>query len=423
MESPSADLRRRCRTLERPAARLGKKPSVGHESLKLETVARDGSATRKPGTLKRELSPSTNSSATTSSSEGAGLGRRKRAVLTRVGHRRQAQHLMRSLEEDEYGLEFLEQEAVTPRVGKLYKARVAELVAQSQDPRILDAAPAVLDAALVKFFTVLFFRGEQASTGLQVSSAVLHHRPGYGKGGSLKLPRCWRALRGWRRLCPPRSRQPEPLMVWAGIMHEMVSMNMARVALLIALSLSTYLRPSSLLMLTSADLYPPVLGISLYWSLLVHRQGSRPSKTGEYDLSVVLDSYWLLFLTPVLELLQKESPGVPVWGFGYPTVLSTLRQACINLGLKPVTPYQARHSGASTDRASNARTLLDIQKRGGWKTMKSVCRYEKGARLAQRASKLTPLQVSHFGECLRHLEDALVWGKPIAKPGGIKAGR
>jgi len=271
---------------------------------------------------------------------------------------------MRSLEEDEYGLEFLEQEAVTPRVGKLYKARVAELVAQSQDPRILDAAPAVLDAALVKFFTVLFFRGEQASTGLQVSSAVLHHRPGYGKGGSLKLPRCWRALRGWRRLCPPRSRQPEPLMVWAGIMHEMVSMNMARVALFVALSLSTYLRPSSLLMLTSADLYAPVLGISLYWSLLVHRQGSRPSKTGEYDLSVVLDSYWLLFLTPVLELLQKEPPGVPVWGFGYPTVLSTLRQACINLGLKPVTPYQARHSGASTDRASNARTLLDIQKRG-----------------------------------------------------------
>ena len=173
-------------------------------------------------------------------------------------------------------------------------------------------------------------------------------------------------------------------------MHEMVSMNMARVALFVALSLSTYLRPSSLLMLTSADLYAPVLGISLYWSLLVHRQGSRPSKTGEYDLSVVLDSYWLLFLTPVLELLQKEPPGVPVWGFGYPTVLSTLRQACINLGLKPVTPYQARHSGASTDRASNARTLLDIQKRGGWKTMKSVCRYEKGARLAQRASKPTP---------------------------------
>ena len=48
-----------------------------------------------------------------------------------------------------------------------------------------------------------------------------------------------------------------------------------------------------------------------------------------------------------------------------------------------MVPYQCRHSGASIDRAEQKRSLLEIQKRGQWKSNRSVVRYEKGARLGQ----------------------------------------
>ena len=72
------------------------------------------------------------------------------------------------------------------------------------------------------------------------------------------------------------------------------------------------------------------------------------------------------------------------------------------LGLKPLDPvlYQARHSGASTDRASGVRTLAEIQKRGRWSSPASVVRYEKGGRLSEQLGRLPSelqghLQVVH----------------------------
>jgi hypothetical protein len=57
-----------------------------------------------------------------------------------------------------------------------------------------------------------------------------------------------------------------------------------------------------------------------------------------------------------------------------------------SLGLAPLGKfhlYRLRHGGASHEAASRLRSLVGIQSRGRWQSLKSVRNYEKGSRLAQ----------------------------------------
>ena len=47
----------------------------------------------------------------------------------------------------------------------------------------------------------------------------------------------------------------------------------------------------------------------------------------------------------------------------------------------PIIPYQARHSGASSDVASGRRTVHETKLRGRWQADASLRRYQKGGRL------------------------------------------
>ena len=64
-------------------------------------------------------------------------------------------------------------------------------------------------------------------------------------------------------------------------------------------------------------------------------------------------------------------------------------------------PYELRHAGPSWEKLLNLRTQAEVQKRGRWKTLKSVMRYEKAGRLHQEMSKLDPDLRHHLEECAR----------------------
>ena len=109
----------------------------------------------------------------------------------------------------------------------------------------------------------------------------MRHKPRYGRMGEGKLPHSWRALRGWRKLRPGRSRKAMALAVCAAITIEMVRMGFLRMALFLMTALSTYSRPSELIRCRVFSLVPPMPGISEYWCLLLPPE-ERPerSKTG-----------------------------------------------------------------------------------------------------------------------------------------------
>ena len=97
---------------------------------------------------------------------------------------------------------------------------------------------------------------------------------------------------------------------------------------------------------------------------------------------------------PLMKQLVNRSPELPLWCFDYSHYSKIFGQVVETLGLD-MTPYQLRHSGPSTDRSRNLRSLLEVQKRGRWRSHKSVARYEKSARLAANFQSLSPALQHH----------------------------
>ena len=350
------------------------------------------------------------SGGSTSDASDGNVGRQRKLVARRRNRWRRWHQ--KAEESRRRGASLLEENAVTPRTLEGYRQELRSFRRASG----IDAARAEseeLDAALVLHLETLFFEGWDPSRGVRLMAAVLHFQPKFGRGGERALPRGWRSLRGWRRLCPPRSRAPECLEVWGVIINGLVRDVSVDMGVFVALSISTYARPSALLALQANWMVRPDLGP--HWALLLNPpEGHRPTKTGEWDQSVLLDSSWLTWLGPALERLKANGqPGRPVWHFDYPDYLASFRHVAKAEGMADLTPYQTRHSGASIDRFNNWRSLADVKKRGGWRSDKSVARYEKAARLGVQKEKRGDAIVGHGKRCLRALEDILLRGRTL----------
>jgi hypothetical protein len=80
------------------------------------------------------------------------------------------------------------------------------LLVQNKFPETLEA----LDETLVHLFDHLFYSGLEVSEGSKIMAAIQHMEP----AAHGKLPRAWRAVKGWGKLPPPRTRLPLP---WMGL--------------------------------------------------------------------------------------------------------------------------------------------------------------------------------------------------------------
>jgi hypothetical protein len=160
--------------------------------------------------------------------------------------------------------------------------------------------------------------------------------------------------------------------------------------------------------LKKGHLTRPTAGVTSEWTILLHPEElESPSKTGEFDLSVALDSRWMqAWINPVAEAL-KRTQGEQLWDFTYADAAAELKTIGELLGVS-LTLYQARHSGPSIDRSQKARDMGEVKKRGGWKSWKSLQRYEKSARLANTFANMTEAQKTFFQTCEARLEDCML---------------
>ena len=159
-----------------------------------------------------------------------------------------------------------------------------------------------------------------------------------------------------------------PLGVWCAVAVEMKKAGQTRMAVFLVLSVSTYSRPAELFRCTTRCL-------------------------------------------PFLEALKQQPATAPLRDFQYGEYLGAFRQASQNLGLD-LSPYQTRHSGPSIDRARNWRSLYEVQKRGNWKTYKSVARYEKAGRLSLSYQSLPRSLQVYTDLCEQCLGDVLLNRRP-----------
>ena len=73
--------------------------------------------------------------------------------------------------------------------------------------------------------------------------------------------------------------------------------------------------------------------------------------------------------------------------------------------------YQTRHSGASRDAKEMRRTGAEIQKKGDWRSAKSVNRCEKSGRLSAAWDSLTPALQHHALRCEAGLWETVAYGR------------
>ena len=239
--------------------------------------------------------------------------------------------------------------------------------------------------------------------GSKCLAAVKFFLPTFSRLGSDHLPRAHRAVNSWTKLRPGQQRLPVPLVVLHAILGFLLHRGDTVIALMLLFQFRTYIRPGQCDLLKVKQLIPPAIHAGKayrHWAInLSPIEDCRPGKTGQFDETILYDTEtpWIhqFFAT----LTSNRDPESLLWPIPGPTVIIALQDACRALQLEPlaVCRYSLRHGGASEDILSQQRSLLEVKRRGGWRTDSSLKRYGKEALIQSELRKVHP-HVIQFGK-------------------------
>ena len=239
--------------------------------------------------------------------------------------------------------------------------------------------------------------GKGSHEGEKTLAAVeFHHHKLKGK-----LNRSRRALRGWRKLVPQKSRLPLPRLVAYGIAMRLIFLQKLDMALMVLLSFDAYLRPGEAIGLLGKNLVAPVAKAGRqyrhYTVIVKDEDECQPDKTGTFNNSIVLDnpltSPWLG--PALMRLKKKNGKENPLFNIKMEQYRDAFQKAGSWLGLPGLHTYQLRHGGASEDLASKTREYNMVKDRGRWRTDTSVRRYAKIGKLQNLMSEM-PSWALHY---------------------------
>ena len=196
-------------------------------------------------------------------------------------------------------------------------------------------------------------------------------------------------------------------------------------ALMTITAMDCYLRPGEAVGLSPSCVVPatPRLGAAYrFAALLVHPSwDGRPSKVGQFDESLLLDTPGREWLGAALCKLKCEREGsTTLFGYGLQEWSRIFHECARELGAPEEPLYVLRHTGASDDYLRKARRLPDIKKRGRWADDRSVRRYEKSARALYGGSLLQPSLQEHALQCESALQGVLTNGSRAPLWAGVR---
>ncbi|CAK0818286.1 unnamed protein product, partial [Prorocentrum cordatum] len=220
--------------------------------------------------------------------------------------------------------------------------------------------------------------------------------------GSGTLPRVTRALRGFGKKRPPRSRAPAPKELMAAAVSMLLALGLYDQALQVAVLFYTYIRPGALRQLTVGQLLPPARrsGPLSHWSIILAPTETVGAprvltKTGTSDETALLDEP--AWLGPVLQAHARgKPPTAPLFTTGGPGMAAAFGRAVAALGVPGVCLYQLRHGGASDDLLTQRRPADAVKARGHWKSESSLRRYAKPGAIHQLLNAM-PAENRAFG--------------------------
>lgn len=292
-----------------------------------------------------------------------------------------------------YGRSILGRVAVGRAVQEDYEKRLLAFRVFTKENTLCLESDEDVEEALVLYMTEAFMEGRPSDHGRKMFAAFQWQNPQYGRFGGRALPRVRMALQGWAKGSPPRHRLP---MAWneaCAIAAELLRERQWEHAVCMLLMFDLYLRPGEAFSLTVGSAAPPVAEgerSTQNWAFSVRPYAEGiPAKAGAFDDGVVLDHPKRLFLGPLVGALRAKRPAhaklfatVDARCFG-----KSFRVAIARLRLDLVL-YQARHGGASADRAEGFRPLEEVRKRGRWRSEAGTRRYERHGKLQAKLAAL-----------------------------------
>ena len=305
-------------------------------------------------------------------------------------------------------LTFLENSAVKDS-GRYYAA-INEFLSW---PSLLDVKlveDAEVDAACTTWANEQYRLGKAANKGEVLLASIGHCFPEFSSFGSHKLPRFRRALKGWRRRTPARSRRPHVWSMWSMLAWHLFLHGHWLMGIYILWCVCLYTRPSELLSVRRRDIQRPVKGMTSRYQLLLFPE-ERPSRSKTYAANDTIEMHceWAPWLEQTAAALADGNPNELVFPFSYPEFVTEVQHSTKKLKVKMV-PYEARHSGPSIDAARLCRSRQEIKARGRWAQDRSVLRYEQRARLVRSFNELSAEQQALAERCEEMLE-AMILGR------------
>ena len=275
----------------------------------------------------------------------------------------------------------LERMAVSEPVAWDYMRRIGDLKAYVKANKLSLKGILKFDEACCKFLNNIFEQGIDLHEGTKFWAAVQDAFPDYAHKNCLVRTR--RALQGWSKIDPQKTRPPIPWVLIAAMVMKMVARKKMQSAMAVLTMFTAYLRPSECLGLMKEDVVPPMPHQRFHTLHLHPSQRQEVSKVGLSDESLLLDSMMMPWLGS--ELMALQSPGPFLFNLNYTELVTAWKQSLVDLGLQPhhAVLYQLRHSGPSHDRFHQHRTIVEIKARGRWTSDSSLRRYEAHGRLNQ----------------------------------------
>ena len=307
------------------------------------------------------------------------------------------------------GISFLEESAVQPKTVEIYTREYDGF--QSKCPVKVDKqTDHAVQEKMVRYAHVLFKKGHHVAKAEKFGASFLHFHPEFGKHGRRRIPRFWKALRGFRRRAPTRSRKPRAWPEFAALVNWMILTGRYKMGVWVLTAWGGYLRPSDCMRLRLCDLVPPVPHISDRWCLNLNpEEEEQQSKTGVSDEAIIWDDHEVKWLTQVFQALRLDGEErSEIWDFSYPDLCRVWRRGVTALKLAHLVPYQIRHSAPSWERLHNRRSRSGVGKKGRWKSPASLDRYEKSAMVTQNYRRIPIVQRRYYEECAKQLESVVL---------------
>ena len=334
--------------------------------------------------------------------------------------RRQLAHQDEALRARSFGQYFLEVNKVTRPAALMYDRYFRNFQAWASSNSLPLNTSDDISLAVLEYLEDLYFQGHNHDSGEKVIAALEYSVPGIRS--AKVLDRAKTALKGFRRLAPGLSRAPLPWIGLCALVGAALHINELEFAQCLIFLFRTYLRPSECLGLRVDQLVPPLPGSGTnFWALLLApEEEAVPTKTKEFDESILLDNPELVCLYPRFSTLKKRSGRDMVWSFDYRKFSSLFKRVSelAGLGQANLHPYMMRHGGASDDALRQTRSMEAIKRRGRWAADTSVKRYEKHARVLKSLECL-PKPARDYGLVIESQLKSLLAlkARPPAPPG------